>query len=675
MTVLSGVSIKSKIYLIVMSICFITLTLIAIATTLSSYQAAEHALAQRMTITTEAISQNISAAVVFNDTDAAKEILDAYSVDDKILSAEVFDVKGSLVASYESTEIKDEDKEVMINGHDIVFNEVIIGNLKITALSINYRDHLLEVMPSLLVIMLISLVVAFLLAISFQRALSQPILRLHSLVGEVAVKKDYSVRSEVQSTDEVGNLSLMFNTMLEEVEKRDQNLERIVHERTTELAMLAERFKYRAFHDGLTGLPNRDFLDEKYFPNDFDTANRQDHFTLLLIDLDDFKNINDSKGHNFGDALLVSVADVFKKSIRSNDIVCRLGGDEFIIILDGEMTENAVKKVGMSIEDLLKEGVTVNDELVSVSASIGSAFYPENGRSLDTLKQCADIAMYAAKKQGKGQLCFYKKEMQTDVCQRQMVQNDFQRALKRHELCLRFQPKVDARTQSVIGCEVLVRWEHPDLGLLQPGTFINYLEETRRVCELDIYMLRKTCEFLIRFDQVNPLHKLRTAVNLSAHHFRNFQIVEIIQETLADYKLSAERLEFEITEAVLIENSEVASEVLTQIKKLGVRISLDDFGTGYSSLSYLRKLPIDTVKIDLSFIRNMLENERNKQIVRGMISLCNDLELEIVAEGVESLDQLDSLVEMGCHQVQGYYFSKPLDEYDFIKWCDDQEIS
>lgn len=533
---------------------------------------------------------------------------------------------------------------------------------------------MLETLPSILLIMAISLLLAFILAVWFQRTLSEPLLQLHGLLQEVAIKKDYSLRSQANSKDELGNLAKMFNTMLEEVEKRDHNLERMVDERTTELELLAERFKYRAFHDGLTGLPNRDFLDEKYLPGGSNLPNDDKSFTILLIDLDDFKDINDSKGHSFGDALLVSVSDVFKKSVRANDIVCRLGGDEFIIILDGCLNEKSVKTVALSIENLLNDGVIVDGELISVSASIGCAFFPENGNSLESLKQCADIAMYAAKKLGKGQLCFYADEMQTDVCQRQLVLNDFPKALRYQEFVLRFQPKVNYCNDQLVGCEVLTRWSHPEQGILQPVSFIGYLEETRRICELDIYMLRKTCEFLVRFDNNGLEEQMTAAVNLSVHHFRNFQIVKIVESVLAEFRLLPKRIELEITEAVLIENSEIATEILMQIKRLGVRISLDDFGTGYSSLDYLRKLPIDMVKIDLSFIQNMLENERNKQIVKGMISLCQDLKLDIVAEGVESEEQVQSLIDMGCEKMQGFYFSKPLDESSFIDWCKDRRF-
>lgn len=665
----SNISIRTKISLIVMSICFITLTFIAVAIILSSHSAAERALAQRMEIIAEAVSQNISAAVIFNDTEAAQDILRAYSAEKNIISAQVFDLDDNLIASYVNKQDISNKPPQLLNVLDIIYNQAHVGTLRISASSIEITHHVQDILPTILFVMAVSLFIAFLLAILFQRALSDPILQLHNLLREVAVKKDYSVRSDINSTDELGNLAQMFNIMLEEVQKRDQNLERVVHERTIELESLAERFKHRAFHDGLTGLPNRDFLDEKYFSGDFSKATRLSPFTLLLIDLDDFKNINDSKGHTFGDELLVSVSDVFKRSIRANDIVCRLGGDEFIIVLDGRMSNSAVAAMGKSIEKRLNDGVTVNGQLMSVSASIGCAFYPDNGNNLDTLKQCADIAMYAAKKLGKGQLCFYAEEMQTDVCQRQLVLNDFPKALKHQELLLYFQPKINYMNNELIGCEVLSRWLHPEQGLLEPGEFINYLEESRRICELDFYMLRKTLEFLVRFDRYGIAKGLKAAVNLSVHHFRSFHIVSVIKAQLQEFQLCPNRLEVEITEAALLENSDIANEVLTQIKSLGVHISLDDFGTGYSSLSYLRQLPIDTVKIDLSFIRNMLENERNEQIVKGMISLCQDLQLEILAEGVESIEQVKRLIKMGCNQMQGYYISKPLDESNFIKWC------
>ncbi len=558
----------------------------------------------------------------------------------------------------------------------VVVDDEVIGELHIEAFNFQLKKVINEIAKITFINLTISLVLSIGLAAILQRLISGPVIKLYRAAALIAKTQDYSLRVEERSEDEIGQLSNMFNEMLVKVEQRDEKLERLVEQRTLELEKLADEFRHRAFHDSLTGLPNRALLHERFELAVEHAERHKNKFACLLLDLDNFKTINDTKGHNYGDQLLIEVANRLKSTVRSEDLVCRLGGDEFVVLLIDLYSEENLKKALDKVIGCVGEDFYIGEELVKTGVSIGASFYPEHGQDLNAIKRKADVAMYRAKEAGKNCYFIYTEDMQEDVKHRLMIQTDLSQAIAEEQLVLFFQPKIALIEKKVTGCEVLIRWHHPKEGFMTPNDFIPFAEETTQIVELDYYVLRKACETLSRWKKSGN-ESLSLAVNLSGRHFTDYHVVHKLQEFLFEFEINPTRLEIEITEAVLIDDPEIAQLVVAEIKKLGLRLSLDDFGTGYSSLNYLRTLPIDCIKLDHTFIQRIDMNMQDKRLINGIMSMGKGLNLELVAEGVETQAQLSILQEMQCHFVQGYYFLKPVSESAFLDWlnsCDLEQL-
>ena len=521
-------------------------------------------------------------------------------------------------------------------------------------------------------VLIASLGITFLISRRLQKAISEPILALHRVSSRVFQEKDYSIRAKVESHDEVGQLTIAYNQMLDYIQNRDQELEKKVKLRTQEISELADQFKYRAFHDELTGLPNRAMFTEHL--SDFvQSANpKLDTFAVILIDLDNFKVYNDTWGHVFGDELLKNAADRVQSILDSHHVLYRIGGDEFIILFPLERNSQEIFRVSRFILHELKQSVMVDDRRVELRCSIGACVYPDHGVDIMSLKKSAEIAMYHAKDQGKNQFVLFKKSMEDETLQRLIVQNDISTAIESGQIEIYFQPKVNGRNAEIIGCEVLVRWEHPEYGLLTPDRFIPYAEDVGLIRHVDYYVLNQACyQAKVWSNELDE--PLSVAVNLSGMHFKDSDIVSEIKNVLAKHALPANLLEIELTEAILIKDPDRALLILAELSQLGVSIALDDFGMGYSSLNYLRTLPIDTLKLDKSFIANVLTNAHDQRITKGIIALAKGLDLKLVAEGIEEVEQQEFLLNHGCDFMQGYYFSNPCQLSEFEQWMMDYQ--
>ncbi|WP_429310886.1 EAL domain-containing protein [Paenibacillus mucilaginosus] len=420
-----------------------------------------------------------------------------------------------------------------------------------------------------------------------------------------------------------------------------------------------EKIQHMAYHDALTDLPNRLMFDEK-LGRCFQEAERNGSMmAVMFFDLDRFKVINDTLGHHVGDQLLRLLARKLRHYVSDKDVVARFGGDEFIILLTNMAHADEAAQFAKGIPDLLKDPFVIEGHELFVTASIGISMYPSDGKEVDTLLKNADIAMYRSKEKGGNAFQYYHPDMNKRSLHRLNLEIHLRKALERGEFQLHYQPIVDLRNGSVYGMESLVRWQHPEWGVVSPGEFIPLAEETGLIVPIGNWVLLESCRQNRRWQQLG-YPPLVVSVNISAIQFNQMNFVQIVTDALKESGLAPDRLCLEITENIAMNNVPHIIETMQKLKALGVGISIDDFGTGYSSLSYLKRFRVQTLKIDQSFIRDVTLDEDNAAIVTALIAMSHRLKIKSLAEGVETQEQLDFLVAQGCDKIQGYLFSKPI---------------
>ena len=438
-----------------------------------------------------------------------------------------------------------------------------------------------------------------------------------------------------------------------------------VVEDITERKGYEEQLKHLATHDELTGLANRTLLLDR-LEQSIHYARRSGRLVaVLLLDLDRFKVINDSLGHAFGDKVLSAVAHRLQQNVRAADTVARLGGDEFVILLAEVAEAEDVGLVATKILRKLGVPLTIGGREITVTASLGISLYPRDGDDGGTLVRNADIAMCRAKGDERSTFAFFSPEMKQRVLETLELENAMRQALEREEFCLHYQPKVDLVTGRIVGCEALVRWRHPQRGMISPDDFIPLAEETGLIVPLGAWVLREACR-QVKDWHAEGLQELNVAVNLSARQFSKENLPQLVVEILQSVDLPSKFLELELTESMVMDDPIRAERTMRDLKRLGVGLSLDDFGTGYSSLNYLRRFPVDSLKIDRTFIRDVATDPSGGSVVNSVIDIAHNLGLTAIAEGVETQEQLAFLAGCGCDMFQGYLFSKPLPADDFI---------
>ncbi len=424
-----------------------------------------------------------------------------------------------------------------------------------------------------------------------------------------------------------------------------------------------ERIEHLAHYDPVTDLPNRILL-RAHVDHELTVAERQKKsFALLFLDLDHFKNINDSLGHTVGDQVLVKISERLRGILREEDTVARLGGDEFNVLLS-EANFKGAALVASKIIDVIAQPIHIDHYQLHVTASIGISLYPENGRDYETLSKNADTALYQSKHKGRNQFAFFTEEMQQATMRRMEIEHDLRLALKRQELQIYYQPQIDANSGEIIGAEALLRWLHPQWGMVPPVEFITIAEESGLILTIGDWVLEQAVAQAAQWQQAG-FPELVMAVNLSMAQFKEDVLYESVKATLARHRLESRFLELELTESIAMQNAKAALEITRQLRRLGVQLSIDDFGTGYSSLSYLKAFSLDKLKIDRSFTKNMCFNKDSEIIVDSIISLARSLGLRTIAEGVETADQWRLLRQKRCDELQGYYLSKPLSAEQF----------
>jgi len=420
-----------------------------------------------------------------------------------------------------------------------------------------------------------------------------------------------------------------------------------------------ERMTYLAQYDALTGLANRSLFKELLSQALARAERAGKHVALMFLDLDRFKIINDSLGHDAGDQVLKVVAERLRSRMRKSDTVARLGGDEFTVILEAIGTVQDATNVAQELLHIVGQSIMVQDQEVFVTPSVGIALYPQYGKDPETLIKNADMAMYRAKRQGRNMYRFYTTETNGKASQHLAIESSLRRGLEREEFLLHYQPQIDMNNGRVVALEALLRWQTPERGMIQPDDFIPLAEENGMIVLLGEWVLRTACRQNQEWQHAG-LPPISVSVNLSARQFRQRNFVETVSRILKESGLDPQYLDLELTESLLFESNGATKSRLKELKELGIRISIDDFGTGYSSLSYLKAFPIDTLKIDRTFVGDIPMSEEDSAIASGMIALAHGLHMKVTAEGVETLAQLDFLRERGCDAIQGFLMSPPV---------------
>ncbi|HEU5361118.1 MAG TPA: EAL domain-containing protein [Candidatus Deferrimicrobiaceae bacterium] len=425
-----------------------------------------------------------------------------------------------------------------------------------------------------------------------------------------------------------------------------------------------DRLTYLAYHDSLTELPNRVTFNERLILDLARAKRRKEVVGVLLIDLDRFKEVNDTLGHESGDHLLVAVARRLRETIRETDTLARLSGDEFCIILPDQKDVNAALDAASRIRHAFMTPYRIGEHEIHMTASLGLSLFPHNGEAPDTLMKYADIAMFRAKALGRDTLQVFSEEMSIAVQERAKMEKGLRTAIERNEFRVFYQPEIDLETGLIVGAEALVRWNTSDDGMIPPMKFIPIAEETGAIIPMSEWIIRTACAQAKKW-QDEGFSPFRISVNISARLFQQYDLAKTVLHILRQTGLEPNSLELEITESVAMQNMEASMETLWKLNEFSIRVAMDDFGTGYSSLAYLKKFPIQLLKIDRGFIRELDHNPEDRTIVQAIIAMAHTLKIDVVAEGVERPEQLDLLKSFGCGYAQGFYFGKPVPEQDF----------
>ncbi|PSV45212.1 bifunctional diguanylate cyclase/phosphodiesterase [Photobacterium indicum] len=434
--------------------------------------------------------------------------------------------------------------------------------------------------------------------------------------------------------------------------RQPEKLQKIVKQKTHEL----EKF---ALYDHLTGLANRRLLNEHLEQVIQQTEYCGNSAALLYFDLDDFKRINDSQGHEVGDGVLQQISHRLNSVVNKSDIVARIGGDEFTVLLSASGSAFDTGRIAERLINVISEPIFLNNKELSVSASVGITMIPSDGNDVSTLLRNADMAMYSAKKSGKRNYLFFNKTLQKKALYKMSIEEGLDTAISKKQFVLHYQPVFSFDSNKLCCYEALIRWNHPREGLLHPESFIGIAEESGKIKDIGYWVIQDVCD-VIKMQQLHIGDSYRIAVNLSPKQFNDPDLLENIRRIILDVGIDARSLEIEITESTLMENIESAIHTLHQFKELGITVAIDDFGTGYSSLAMLKRLPVDKLKIDRSFVKDLSSNNSDQKIVQALISMAHTLQISVIAEGIETQEQYNLLQQYGCDFGQGYFFSKPV---------------
>ncbi len=605
------------------------------------------------------VARNAATAVRLEDREAGLDILGALEASPNVLSAELRDESGRLLV------MRAWEREAPVGGSDIlhisqpiVVQEVKVGTVELSVELGWLREHIVEYLVATVAVALAAALAGYLVLTSQVRRLLEPLDRLSLTARRVTQTGDFGLRAPEASRDEIGDLARGFNEMLAQIQARDEALAGELEQRREAEGRLAQL----AHFDPVTHLPNRHYFNERIGRVLEDSRILGARAALLLVDVDDFKLVNDSLGHHVGDRLLEEIGRAIKHQVRATDTVARLGGDEFAVILEHVRGREEPQRIAEKVIGALSQPLAADGNKVHVGVSVGVAVYPADAGSVAGLLRCADTALYDAKARGKRGYRFFEAEMDQRMRRRLQVEGELRQALERGELFVHYQPQVDLASGSHAGVEALVRWRHPERGIVPPGEFIAVAEETGLIDGVGRFVLDSALA-QARVWLEEGLGLGQVAINVSVRQFESDAFVEEVLAALGRHGIDPGILELEITESLLMGGSE-SIERIERLHRAGIRFAIDDFGTGYSSLGYLKRAPVATLKIDRQFTRDLGRDQEDRAITQAIIAMGRSLGLKTVAEGVESGAGLDILRRMECTMAQGYVISRPLPAAD-----------
>lgn len=517
------------------------------------------------------------------------------------------------------------------------------------------------ILPLLSIVCVITLIVTFIISSIIAKKYSGPIIALRDAMRK-ASDGNLTVQSNIKSNNEFGELSKNFNKMLHIIRKNYEDLESMHEELRSNEEQLRSNYdhiEFLAYHDTLTNLPNKMAFLEYVNAVLLSSAMNSSLHAVYFIDLDNFKTVNDTLGHEYGDALLLKTAQLLNSILGKNGMLARAGGDEFLLFIENTPTKDTSIDFANQIIDLFKNPIDLDGEIIYVSMSIGISIYPENGLTSNVLIKSADIAMYKSKDTGKKRFTLFDSKMEEELSRNTVIIEVLRNAIDNNEIYIQYQPQYEITTNNIIGFEALMRIRNERLGNLSPNEFIPIAEECGLIVELSNWLIREACTFNKNLIDLGAIPR-PVSVNISSVQINRPGFITLLSDILYETQLSPQYLELEITESTLVSSIMDATKLLSSLQELGVRVSLDDFGTGYSSLNYLTKMPINTLKIDKSFIDNICYSRKDSFIAESIIQLAHSLDIRVIAEGVEHEEQLSLLRTNRCDFIQGYIYSSPL---------------
>ena len=666
-----NISLKKKLMAIIMLTSSVVLCLTSATFIINEVATFRRTISEELLSLADIIGNNSAAGIIFSDQKAVQETLAGMSANPRVLAVQVFTQEGSVFAEYIAPGADPSGLKTGAGGAPVndltaeagtlwgsskelrIWKRIIVDGRQIGTVVIQPNMQGLIKKLNLFftvaaLVLLAASLIAYFMSMKLQSLISVPVMRLAQTMKKVSQEKDYSLRTEKTAADEIGSLIDSFNEMLSEIEERDE----VLRQHQDNLQVLAH-------FDSLTQLPNRALYYDRLSQALLQATRTTQKVAVMFVDLDHFKDINDTSGHRIGDLLLKDVAERLQKIVRASDTVARMGGDEFTVLLPNLEDPDNVSPVAQKILKNISEVYRVEGNEIYITASVGITIFPNDGQTVDELLKNADTAMYHAKNNGRNVFQFYSQEMNVKMMNRLDLQNSLRHALERKEFILYYQPRVNIVDRSVSSMEALIRWSHPEKGMIMPDRFIPMTEETGMIVPIGEWVIRAACLQIIKW-QGKGIPLFPVAVNVSAYQLRRPNFVETVTGILEETGVSPDSLEIELTESAIMQDVDFTIKMLKAFKSLGIMISIDDFGTGYSSLSQLKRFPIDSLKIDRSFIANITTNADDRAIVIAIISMAHSLGLNIIAEGVETEAQLALLSEQGCQEMQGYLFSKPL---------------
>jgi diguanylate cyclase (GGDEF)-like protein len=675
MTRLRDLNISAKLTLITVASATVALLCVLIAFVVQDLRLVKRIKAEQVETQLSILVGNLANALVQDDLHTVDYLLKNGTSAHGIVAVTVYDRQGAVLSQYpvvagKLTPIPNPegfDFAVVSYRRPIDWRGSQVGVLEaqVSYADIELRSIYMGAYSALA--FLFALAIAALVAWLVQKIVSQPLLQLHRLSRAVMETGDYSLRVEISGRDELGQLGEAFNQMLNQIEQRDLMMERQVSQRTRELQKLADEFRYRALHDPLTGLPNRALLNEEFNRAAAHARRAGKQFAVLLLDLDNFKYINDNYGHDVGDELLKLAATKIRGALRGEDIVCRVGGDEFIVLVESVQSLQQIETIGQGLLQALRGELQVANHVLSIGVSIGASIYPQHGQDLNELKRNADIAMYCAKEAGKNRLVIYAPSMDKANLNKHVLQEELSAASPRRDLELHFQPQLDVARNRLVGCEVLVRWRHRTHGLLMPADFLGFAEESGAIRSIDYQVLREACRQCQKW-RLDYNLEIPVAVNIANVHFQDLELLDELRAILRETQLPPAMLTIEFSETVLLDDSSTAQEVVMGLRSMGVKTTLDGFGAGLFAVSHLHTVQLDSIKLDQSLYRSIAHDPDERRLARGLLAFTRELGVNLIAEGVEQEEQIKMLRSLGCPVVQGFALAHPLPSGDFLQW-------